>query len=131
MKEIAVKFTIQMLIEDSDSLPMAIPIHTIERSCERVEDVDLHLAEAKALLGTLQNHVVRSQLAKLLEARRPCQFCRQTRPLKGYHPLQFRTPFGDISIKSPRWFCCTCEERPRSVQKFERSDRTMRKPAAR
>ena len=84
MKEIAVKFTIQMLIEDSDSLSMTIPIHTIERSCERVEDVDLHLAEAKALLGTLQNHVVRSQLAKLLEARRPCQFCRQTRPLKGY-----------------------------------------------
>ena len=37
MKEIAVKFTIQMLIEDSDSLPMTIPIHTIERACERIE----------------------------------------------------------------------------------------------
>jgi hypothetical protein len=52
MKKIAVKFTIQMLIEDSDSLPMTVPIHTIERSCERVEDVGMHLAEAKALLGT-------------------------------------------------------------------------------
>jgi hypothetical protein len=28
------------------------------------------------------------------------------------HRLQFRTPFGDISIKSPRWFCCACEEQP-------------------
>src|SRR5450755_4505768 len=67
MKEIAVKFTIQMLIAASDQLPQSIPIHTIERSCERIEDIGLHLGEAKALLGTLQNHVVRNQLHQLLQ----------------------------------------------------------------
>jgi hypothetical protein len=41
MKEIAVKFTIQMLIEGSDQLSLSIPIHTIERPCERVEDIGL------------------------------------------------------------------------------------------
>ena len=37
------KFTIQMLIEESDQLPLLIPIHTIERPCERVEDIGLHV----------------------------------------------------------------------------------------
>src|SRR5450631_4890914 len=80
LKEIAVKFTIQMLIEESDQLPLSIPIQTIERSCERIEDVGLHVAEAKGLLGTLQEHMVRSQLHQLLETRRPCGFCHHPRP---------------------------------------------------
>ena len=112
MKEIAVKFTIQMLIEESNQLPLSIPIHTIERPCERVEDIGLHVGEAKALLGTLQNHVVRSQLAQLLDSRRPCGVCHQPRTLKGYHSLQFRTAFGDVALKSPRWYSCACEARP-------------------
>jgi hypothetical protein len=107
-----VKFTIQMLIEESDQLPLSIPIQTIERSCERIEDVGLHVAEAKGLLGTLQEHIVRSQLHQLLETRRPCGFCHHPRALKGYHSLQFRTAFGDVALKSPRWYWCACETRP-------------------
>jgi hypothetical protein len=35
------KFTIQVLIESPDALPLSVPVQTIERSCEHVEDVGL------------------------------------------------------------------------------------------
>ena len=50
------KFTIQVLIESPDALPLSVPIQTIERSCERVEDVGLRLEEAKSVLHGLQEH---------------------------------------------------------------------------
>jgi hypothetical protein len=41
------KFTIQVLIESPDTLPLSVPIQTVERSCVRIEDVGLRLEEAK------------------------------------------------------------------------------------
>jgi len=29
---------------------------------------------------------------------------------KGYHSLRFRSPFGDLGLRSPRWFACSCED---------------------
>jgi hypothetical protein len=105
------KFTIQVLVESPDALPLGIPIQTIERSCERVEDVGLRLDEAKAILSGLQEQLVRQQLAGYLNGHRRCPCCHRLRVLKGYHPLRFRSAFGDINLQSPRWYRCACEER--------------------
>jgi hypothetical protein len=37
MRRLSMKFTIQVLIESPDALPLGIPIQTIERSCDRIE----------------------------------------------------------------------------------------------
>ena len=42
------KFTIQVLIESPNALPLSVPIQTIERSRERVEDVGLRLIELRS-----------------------------------------------------------------------------------
>jgi len=65
------KFTIRVLIESPDALPLSVPIQTIERSCDRIEDVGLRLEEAKAILSGLQEHLVRQQLADHLQRHRP------------------------------------------------------------
>lgn len=44
------KFTIQVLIESPGAMPLSVPIQTVDRPCERVEDVGLRLKEAKAVL---------------------------------------------------------------------------------
>ena len=106
------KFTIQLLIEDADRISLSIPLETIDRPCDVVEDVGLHLQEAKAVLGRLQEEVVRNQLARHLETHRACRVCERPRAVKGYHPLRFRTAFGDISLRSPRWRACGCEGKP-------------------
>ena len=59
------KITIQVLIEGADALPLTVPIHTIDRLCERIEDVGLHTVEAKSILRGLEQNVVRHQLARL------------------------------------------------------------------
>jgi hypothetical protein len=105
------KITIQVLIESPDALPLSVAIQTIERSCERVEDVGLRLDEAKTILQGLQEQLVRQQLAGYLDAHRPCPCCHRLRAIKGYHRLRFRSAFGDIELRSPRWCRCACEER--------------------
>lgn len=109
------KFTIQLLIDDTDRLPLSISLDTIDRPCDVVEDVRLRLDEAKAVLGRLQQEVVRNQLARHLETHRSCGSCSRPRKVKGYHPLQSRTAFGDISLRSPRWHACGCAGKPASA----------------
>jgi hypothetical protein len=41
------KFTIQALMETPEGLPPTVPVKTIERPCDRIEDVGLRLEEAK------------------------------------------------------------------------------------
>jgi hypothetical protein len=53
------KFTIQVLIESTDAPPLSLPVQTIERACERVEEVGLRLEEAKAILRGLQEQLIR------------------------------------------------------------------------
>jgi hypothetical protein len=56
-----------VLIESPDALPLSVPVQTIERACDRIEDVGLQLEEAKAILMGLQEQPVRQQLAEYLQ----------------------------------------------------------------
>ena len=53
------KFIIELRIEDTDRIPLSIPLETINRPCDAVENVGLRLEEAKAVLSRLQEEVVR------------------------------------------------------------------------
>ena len=104
------KFIIQALIETPDGLPLTVPVQTIERSCDRIEDVGLRLEEAKSILNGLQERLVRQQLAEHLDRHRACPDCHRPRMIKGYHPLRFRSAFGDLMLRSPRWMRCSCAD---------------------
>jgi len=58
------KFTIQVLIETPEGLPLTVSVQTIERSCDRIEDVGLRLEEAKLILNALQEQLVRLDLGE-------------------------------------------------------------------
>jgi hypothetical protein len=103
------KITIQVLIEGADALPLTVPIQTIDRPRERIEDVGLQTVEAKSILRGLQQIVVRHQLAEYLAGKRSCPHCQRSRAIKGYHPLRFRSAYGDVSLRSPHWHRCECE----------------------
>ncbi len=91
MRRLSMKFTIQALIETPEGLPLTVPVQTIERSCDRIEDVGLRLEEAKLILNALQEQLVRQQLAEHLQRHRACPECRRPRTIKGYQPLRFRS----------------------------------------
>jgi hypothetical protein len=53
------KLTIQLQLEGAAVLPLTVPIETIDRCCEDIDDIGLQIAEAKSILGKLQQVVVR------------------------------------------------------------------------
>jgi hypothetical protein len=57
--EIARHYHIQVLIEGADVLPITVPIQTIDRPRERVEEVGLQTAEEKSILRKLQQIVAK------------------------------------------------------------------------
>ncbi|MDM0118013.1 ISKra4 family transposase [Variovorax sp. J22R133] len=104
------RVTVQVCIERAGSRPVTLPLHSIDRPCEQVQDVGLALGDAKTILGKLQQTLVQEQLDSYLSDRRACPHCLRPRAIKGYHPLRFRTAFGDIDLRSPRWRRCRCEQ---------------------
>ena len=104
------KVTIQIRIEVAAARPVTVPLHIIDRACDQVQDVGLVFGDAKSILGKLQQALVQKQLDCYLSDRRACPHCGRPRAVKGYHPLRFRTAFGDIDFRSPRWRRCRCEQ---------------------
>jgi hypothetical protein len=74
------KITVQVLIESADALPLTLPILTIDRLCERIEEVGLQTAEAKSILKGLEESVVRNQLGEFLAGKRSCRHCVRSAP---------------------------------------------------
>ena len=50
-----------------------------------------------------REQLVRQQLAEYLHDHRSCPCCQQLPAVKGYHSLRFRSLFGDMELRSPRW----------------------------
>lgn len=109
------KFKIQLITQreaDEEIQELAC----LERGAEGLEEVGITLAEAKALLATLQRHVVEEQMAAYLAVRQRCPQCAQAFRHKDQHPVVFRTLFGNLELSSPRWFHCACQ--PHATRTF-------------
>jgi hypothetical protein len=80
----------------------------LNKEHERLEQVGLTLAEAKALLLEVQHRIVTRQVAAFLAARTPCPSCGRPRGLKDHQTILFRTLFGKLELASPRLRRCPC-----------------------
>src|SRR5215210_5739428 len=68
----------------------------------------LSLAEAKRLLAGVQREIVAAQ-ARLHAARRPeCRGCGAARRVKDHRQHAIATPFGQVTVRLPRFRCAGC-----------------------
>jgi hypothetical protein len=82
---------------------------TLDRgACRSAEDVGLQLADAKPILGRLQEIVVSEQLQRYCEAVRPCPRCHRRRHLKDYRRRRFDTVFGRLDVRARCDGCRYC-----------------------
>ena len=86
-------------------------IVTLKKDCQRIEHLGLTLVEAKQILKTLQQRVLRQQVDAFLTAHSTCPDCGVSLKTKGYHTRTFRTLFGTCKLASPRLFHCRCTRR--------------------
>ena len=85
----------------------------LERGALRPDTLGLSLAEAGSILAGLEQALVEQQTAELLAQAQRCPRCGRVRACKGHHPIVFRTPFGKLTLDSPRLYRCPCESETR------------------
>jgi hypothetical protein len=95
------RLILQMLNDDSEIVATQT-VADLVKVTKRPEDLGLSLSEAKTLLAKLQQVMVATQVESWLSEYRD----RDGRRLrsKGSYPVTFHTLFGDVRLKSPRYY---------------------------
>ena len=102
-EEAKLEFTITVNWRREDGSIATTQLGTMARgACRSAEDVGLQLADAKPILGRLQEIVVSEQLQRYCEAVRPCPRCHHRRHLKDCRRRRFDTVFGRLVVSVPR-----------------------------
>ena len=80
----------------------------IEKSVDDLAagSVGLSIEEGKAVMASLQRHIVEQQCAFYVLFRRHCQGCGGTRPIKDYSTRTIQTVYGAVTVESPRLYPC-------------------------
>jgi hypothetical protein len=92
------------IIEEDGTVGDLEEVAALTKITERAEDLGLSLAESKALLAAAQQRIVEAQINGWLERYRHCAISDRKLRCKGSYPLTFRTLFGDVQLKSPRYY---------------------------
>jgi hypothetical protein len=99
------KMKVQLVVCAEDGREEEVhEIAVVEKPYERIEHLGLTLAQAKALLKTLQQQLVEWQATAFVEAQAQCDSCGKALGIKGSHTRTFRTLFGTIALTSPRLY---------------------------
>jgi hypothetical protein len=92
------------IVGDDGTVGTAQEVAALTKITERAEDLGLSLAESKALLAAAQQRIVEAQVNSWLENHRHCPISGRKLRCKGSYPITFRTLFGDVRLKSPRYY---------------------------
>ena len=63
-------------------------------------EIGLSIDDGKRIMSTLQEFVVKQELATYAQARRVCPSCERLRPVKDYTIRKIRTVFGTVEVKN-------------------------------
>jgi hypothetical protein len=106
----ALRFKLQLVVVADDDQQVSVDdLVVLTKEHERLEQLGLTLAEAKALLLEVQRQVLGRQIAAFLASRTSCPSCGRSRGLKDQKTVVFRTVFGKLELMSPRLRRCPCQ----------------------
>jgi hypothetical protein len=91
------------IVGDDGTIGNAEQVASLTKITERAEDLGLSLAESKVLLAAAQQRIVEAQVNGWLENHQHCKDSGRKLRCKGSYPITFRTLFGDVQLKSPRY----------------------------
>jgi hypothetical protein len=99
------KIKIQLVI-DHEGQSITEDIVYLTRNELSTETLGLSLKEAKKISAGIQKTIVTHQITEYVKNHRHCSCCGKWLRIKGYHALIYRTLFGKLSLKSPRFYGC-------------------------
>lgn len=90
-----------MTVETEGNAPKTEQVIAFEKDCQQLASIGLSLQESKQLLEVIQVKIVEQQAGSYLE--KQLSSLPTPHSLKDYQPRKFRTLFGNITFKSPRF----------------------------
>jgi hypothetical protein len=90
------------IIDDNGEPISTKEVADLHKKTKGAEDLGLSLSQGKALLAKLQQHMVETQVELWLTDKGMLDGRRLRR--KGSYPITFHTLFGDVRLKSPRFY---------------------------
>jgi hypothetical protein len=107
------RMRIQAVVEsDPGDAPIVHEIVTLEHGPLQPDGLGLTLAEAKDLLRGVQETMIAAQVAAFETQQACCPDCGQHRRRNGRHEIVYRTLSGKLSLKSSRFYACSCQDTP-------------------
>src|SRR5215813_5600599 len=92
----------RVLCSDEGQEETVTDVITLNKNHQRIEHLGLTMAEAKQLLGTLQQHLLQHQVDTFLDPCFACADCGALLKVKAHASRSFRTLFGTCKLDSPR-----------------------------
>jgi hypothetical protein len=106
-----VKITVRVAVEggDDNTDPVETEVLALSRDELGPDTLGLHLAEAHELLSAVQETLVATQVADVVDQHRCCLACGRRLRHKDVKQIRLDTLFGMVTVDSPRYFACPCQ----------------------
>jgi hypothetical protein len=107
--EAIMKIKLHLDITDDSGVCQSIALGTTDmEATPSIATLGLSLANGKAILSQLQMQVVSAQIAAINAQHRLCPVCQSQRRIKDYHEVNFRSLFGKVCVRVPRFDSRSC-----------------------
>jgi len=105
------RFKLQLILEmdKPEKSSITLDIATFDKDFTRPEHIGLSIAEAKNILQNLQKTVVEEQINKSLQSHSHCSQCQSSLRIKDGRRVKYRTLYGTLDVKNPRYYLCKCQ----------------------
>jgi hypothetical protein len=103
------KFRLEVICLGEDGVEYRCEVTELDRREVAMETLGVNVAEAKAILGNVQDFMTARQVADDLERRRRCPGCGQRYHSKSSGTTTVHTLFGPVAVPNPRWNRCACQ----------------------
>ena len=109
------RFKLQLILEmdKPEKNDVTLDIATFDKDFTRPEHIGLSINEAKNILQNLQKNVVEEQINKSLQSHSHCSQCQAPLRTKENRGIKYRTLYGTLDVKNPRYYLCKCQGSPR------------------
>jgi hypothetical protein len=103
------RWTVKLVAEVEPGQSVEHDIASIDRD-ERItpSSLGLSLAEGKAVLAAIQDHLVADRIKRHGVVARHCRWCGRAQSSKGHYRSTFRSVFGSVPIRVRRFHACPC-----------------------
>jgi hypothetical protein len=108
-----VEFELILAVRSEDGATSEVSLAHISRAGDaEVAMLGLRLSEGHQVVVRLQHEIVTREFAATSQQGRHCAQCGVVRAIKDYHGAKFRSLFGDVDLRVPRYVKCGCAAPP-------------------